>query len=78
MNTHLQRVRFRSTLGRAFCICIVGLAAAAPWAAAQGPVVPDVSKLPRQSKPISNVVVPIPSEVFGTLDKFANSNWRTV
>jgi len=40
--------------------------------------VPDASQLPRQSKPISDVVVPIPREVFGTLDKFANSNWRTV
>lgn len=39
---------------------------------------PDASKLPRQSKPIADVVVPIPSEVFGTLDKFANSNWRLV
>ena len=39
---------------------------------------PDASQLPRQSKPIADVVVPIPSEVFGTLDKFANSNWRAV
>ena len=35
-------------------------------------------ELPRQAKPIAEVVVPIPSEVFGSLDKFSNSNWRLV
>jgi hypothetical protein len=34
--------------------------------------------LPAQSKPEQNVVVPIPREIFDSLDQFANSNWRTV
>lgn len=35
-------------------------------------------QLPAQSKPVENVVVPIPREIFGSLDQFANSNWRAV
>jgi hypothetical protein len=34
--------------------------------------------LPSQSTSIKDVPVPIPSEVFATLDKFAHSNWRAV
>ena len=34
--------------------------------------------LPAQSKHEQNVVVPIPREIFGSLDQFANSNWRAV
>lgn len=34
--------------------------------------------LPVQSKPVQNVVVPIPREIFRSLDQFANSNWRAV
>jgi hypothetical protein len=35
-------------------------------------------ELPSQSKPIDDVVVPVPREVFQSLDKFANSNWARV
>jgi hypothetical protein len=38
----------------------------------------DPEQLPAQSKHERNVVVPIPREIFGALDQFANSNWRTV
>lgn len=34
--------------------------------------------LPSQSKSIKDVPVPIPSEVFATLDKFPHTNWRGV
>ena len=34
--------------------------------------------LPAQSKHEQNVVVPIPREIFDSLDQFANSNWRAV
>jgi hypothetical protein len=34
--------------------------------------------LPSQSTSIKDVPVPVPSEVFATLDKFAHSNWRAV
>ena len=35
-------------------------------------------QLPAQSHPVENVVVPIPREIFGSLDEFSNSNWRAV
>ncbi len=34
--------------------------------------------LPPVAKPIAEVVVPVPSEVFGSLERFSNSNWRLV
>ena len=36
------------------------------------------TQLPSQSTSIKDVPVPIPSEVFATLDNFAHSNWRVV
>lgn len=33
---------------------------------------------PAQSNPVENVMVPIPREIFGSLDQFADSNWRSV
>ncbi len=71
-------LRVRIRLSYAFIIGIVSFAAAAPFSEAQTPPVRNVSELPRQSKPISDVMVPIPSEIFGSLDKFTNSNWRAV
>ncbi|MDB6147452.1 MAG: hypothetical protein JWO45_1116, partial [Spartobacteria bacterium] len=37
-----------------------------------------VGQLPAQSTAIKGVLVPVPKEIFGTLDKFAHSNWRAV
>ena len=34
--------------------------------------------LPLQSTSIQDVPVPVPSEVFATLDKFAHANWRAI
>ena len=51
---------------------------AARLACAQTPSKPGAGELPPQAKPIAEVVVPIPAEVFGSLDKFSNSNWRLV
>lgn len=53
-------------------ITALGLAVTAATAGKVPPL------LPAQSKPIQNVVVPIPREIFGSLDQFANSNWRPV
>src|SRR6188768_572573 len=61
-----------------FLICIPFLALAAllpaqtpaPATAAQG--------LPSEATIIDDVLVPVPSAVFLTLDKFAHSNWRGV
>lgn len=38
----------------------------------------DVSQLPQQSKMIDDVVVPVPSEIFGVLDKLGRPNWVAV
>ncbi len=65
-------------VGRAFSIHIVLLNVAAGVAVAQPSPAPVADELPRQAKPMSDVVVPIPSEVFGSLDKFSNSNWQLV
>lgn len=35
-------------------------------------------ELPPQSRPIDDVLVPVPREVFNALDKFGNSNWVEV
>ena len=51
---------------------------AARLACAQAPSTPGAGELPPQAKPIAEVVVPIPAEVFGALDKFSSSNWRLV
>ena len=53
-------------------LCIV----AAPFGVAQSSPRSVASGLPRQAKPISEVVVPIPSKIFESLDKFSNANWR--
>jgi hypothetical protein len=61
-------------------VLVAGLSAmvAARFAGAQPTSKPDAAELPPQAKPIEEVVVPVPAEVFGSLDKFSNSNWRLV
>jgi hypothetical protein len=38
----------------------------------------DIGKLPQQAKLIDDVVVPVPSEIFGVLDKLTTPRWRDV
>ena len=38
----------------------------------------DIDKLPQQARMVEDVVVPVPSEVFGVLDKLGSPNWREV
>lgn len=38
----------------------------------------DVSKLPEQSRMVDEVIVPVPSEIFGVLDKLGKPNWVAV
>ena len=54
---------------------IVALVALSPIAFAQ---VPQKIQLPPQSKLIDDVVVPVPSEIFGVLDKLGRPNWTAV
>jgi hypothetical protein len=35
----------------------------------------DVSKLPKQTRMVEDVIVPVPSEIFTVLDKLGNPNW---
>jgi len=46
--------------------------------AADPPAHIDVSKLPSQAKMIDEVVVPVPSEIFGVLDKLGKPSWSQV
>ena len=34
--------------------------------------------LPAQTKPVEGILVPVPKEIFRTLDQFQNANWRAV
>jgi hypothetical protein len=45
---------------------------------AQTPPNTSVRQFPPQSTAIKGVLVPVPREIFDTLDKFENSNWRAV
>jgi len=38
----------------------------------------DVGKLPQQATVVEDVIVPVPSEVFGVLDKLGSPNWHEV
>lgn len=56
------------------CLSFLTLAAVL---AAQTPA-PSAASLPSESTVIDGVLVPVPSAVFVTLDKFAHANWRAV
>ena len=38
----------------------------------------DIGKLPPQAKLVEEVIVPVPSEIFGVLDKLGSPNWHDV
>jgi hypothetical protein len=38
----------------------------------------DVSKLPKEARAVDEVIVPVPSEIFGVLDKLGRPKWRDV
>ena len=45
---------------------------------AEPPAKIDVSNFPKQSKVMEDVIVPVPSEIFGVLDKLGKPNWPAV
>src|SRR5215510_7756738 len=49
-----------------------------PAFAGETPQKIDVSKLPQQAKVMDDVIVPVPSEIFGVLDKLGAPKWVTV
>lgn len=57
----------------------LALVALSPVVFAEPPKTIDISRLPAQSKLIDDVVVPVPSEIFGVLDKLGpRPNWSAV
>ena len=63
-------------MSKALLCIFVGLIP--PLLMSQTPIEAPAQALPAQSTKIQDVPVPVPSEVFATLDKFAHSNWRAV
>lgn len=59
-------------------IYLLALATLTSLLVAQTPPDTGVKQLPPQSTAIEDVPVPVPREIFDTLDKFAHSNWRAV
>ncbi len=57
---------------------LLALAVLSPGAWAEPPAKIDVSQLPSQARMIDEVVVPVPSEVFGILDKLGQPHWEEV
>ena len=63
-------------MSKALLCIFVGLIP--PLLMSQTPAEAPARPLPAQSTTIRDVPVPVPSEVFATLDRFAHSNWRAV
>jgi hypothetical protein len=59
-------------------IYILGFATLTSSLLSQTPPNASIKQLPPQSTVVEGVLVPVPSEIFNTLDKFTNSNWRAV
>jgi flagellar biosynthesis regulator FlaF len=59
-------------------IYIPAFATLTSFLVAQTPPNTGVRQFPPQSTAIKGVLVPVPKEIFDTLDRFANSNWRAV
>lgn len=58
--------------------CLASFATLCSSLAAQALPDTDNRQLPSQSAAIKGVLVPVPKEIFDTLDKFANSNWHAM
>ncbi len=59
-------------------VTLLAFAALSCPAFSEPPAKIDVRNLPSQSKMIDEVVVPVPSEIFGVLDKLGRPNWVAV
>jgi hypothetical protein len=64
----------------ALTLAVIALSSGAtPLASGQEPKQHiDVGKLPQQATLVEDVIVPVPSEVFGVLDKLGSPNWHDV
>jgi hypothetical protein len=57
---------------RAFCLVVVAVTASA---FAQTPT---PAPIPAQAKPVEGVILPVPKEIFRSLDQFRDANWRAI
>ncbi len=68
-----------NTFVTALRICLFLLAALATPAFSPAPSEKKQSgSLPSQARPVKGVLVPVPTEIFQTLDHFRDANWRAV
>lgn len=72
-----MRLCCKTTMSR-ILICIAAISIPISLLIAQAPPDNRVTQFPSQSTAIKGVLVPVPREIFDTLDKFADSNWRAV
>jgi hypothetical protein len=59
-------------------LCVLGLATLTSLRAAQPSPTAEGKPFPHQFTMVDGVLVPVPSAIFNTLDKFRHSNWRVV
>lgn len=74
----IRKVKSRPSAMNKLLIGTAGFVTVVSLSVAQTPEHPAVEQLPSQATAIKGVLVPVPREIFDTLDKFANSNWRSV
>ena len=67
-----------TTLGTLTTLALLAFGAAPAVSADEPRQHIDVSKLPQQATIVEDVIVPVPSEVFGVLDKLGSPNWHDV
>jgi hypothetical protein len=63
---------------KSFFVLAMSLGSIGAAFAAGAPSHIDLGKLPPQAKLVEEVIVPIPSEIFGVLDKLGSPNWHDV
>ncbi len=59
-------------------LCLIFSITLIAFAPAEAAPHPTARELPAQARPVDQVIVPVPREIFDTLDKFADSNWGVV
>lgn len=77
LRSRTRGLQFEPMKIKAFVIAAT-LSVLSPVFAGEPPKTIDVSKLPEQSRMVDDVIVPVPSEIFGVLDKLGKPNWAAV
>ena len=77
MRTQRSPLPIRTTMHK-ISIYLLAFTILTPLLVAQTPPDTGGKQFPPQARVIDDVLVPVPNEIFNTLDKFAHSNWRAV